>query len=214
MTLVQIPASTVAANTRIVTTMTDASSAAKSALSLFRSGHRTDAQAQVASALQSVRQARAGLEKLTEHTNLLEGTAHRHATHAERELGFVHDRLSLYAGSRLRPDTRAVIADRLFDAEVSARLGSEAGQRSLRALKMRPTERPTGGDTGWGGASEPTTAWVDGQRLDSLGNPVRGYDGYAGPDGSYGGDLFTGEGRGNGGYTGPDGDGGSGEFLG
>lgn len=201
-----IPASTVAANRRIVRGMSTASDVTASALQAFRSGHTIEARDKVAAALAGVHQARESLGKLNDTTNLLDGTAHRFAMHSERELGIVHDRLELYAGKNMHPDSVKVVEQMLFDAANSTRLAKEAGTRSLKPLKLQPREHggstwtwnsPYSNDTG------PSVGWSDGEYLDALGNPVRGYDRYAGPDDA-GYDLFTGEGRMPMGDTGPD----------
>lgn len=161
-----------------------------------------DVATDVASALAAATQARDGVASLG-RGNLLDGTFQRYSNHAVRDLSAAVALLD--RGEPLSRDARAILVDRLFDAEVATRLGAAAGERSLRSPSPKVIERASDfGGGGSTGASGP--AWVDGQWLDELGNPVRGGgDSWTGPDGaSYGWDGSPSRGGGDE-YVGPDG---------
>ncbi|MCW2928907.1 MAG: hypothetical protein JWM86_2875 [Thermoleophilia bacterium] len=135
-------------------------------------------------------------------TNVLEGTFNRYAGHAVRHL---RDAVALLErGSSLGPDARTILADHVFDAEVATRLGSAAGERSLRRPTVHAAEH-AGSAHSDESTSPSSSTVVDGVELDALGNPTRGAaDEWAGPDGQ----RFVSDGGASdsGGYVGPDGE--------
>lgn len=155
----------------------------------------------VDSALAHAQQAVAGVEALADG-NLLDGTFQRYANHSVRDLQRAADMLA--RPGTLDGDAMSILTNVLFDAEVSTRLGAQAGERSLAKPSLKAIERATefsgDSDTSTGGP-----VWVDGEWLDGLGNPVRGGSSSpAGPDGiGYGWDGSPDRGDG---YTGPDGE--------
>jgi hypothetical protein len=157
----------------------------------------------VTSALEAATQARDGVDALGKG-NLLDGTFQRYSNHAVRHL---EQAARMVSRGDLSQDTISLLTKQLFDAEVSTRLGSEAGERSLANPSAKAIERATS----FGGSDSASTGsgpvWVDGQWLDGLGNPVRGGgDSWTGPDGeSYGWDGSPSRGGGDS-FTGPDGE--------
>ncbi len=157
----------------------------------------------VDSALANAQQAAAGVEALGTG-NLLDGTFQRYANHSVRDLQRAADMLA--RPGTLGTDAMSILTKVLFDAEVSTRLGTQAGERSLANPSPKALERATA-FSGGGDTSSSGPVWVDGEWLDGLGNPVRGGgSSYTGPDGdSFGWDGSPDRGDG-GGYTGPDGE--------
>jgi hypothetical protein len=156
------------------------------------------------SALESATQAREGVNALGKG-NLLDGTFQRYSNHAVRHLTSAVAMLD--RKGPLSDDGISIFTRTLFDAEVATRLGSAAGERSLANPKPRDLERAKSfGNGGGSSSSSGGPAWVDGQWLDELGNPVRGGgDSWTGPDGvSYGWDGGPSHGGGHE-YVGPDG---------
>lgn len=152
------------------------------------------------SALEAATQAREGVAALGKG-NLLDGTFQRYSNHAVRDLAAAVGLLDRTGGSS--KDGLAILVDRIFDAEVATRLGAEAADRSLRDPSHKAIERASDFSGGSTGSSGP--AWVDGEWLDELGNPVRGGDSWTGPDGeSFGWDGSPVRGGGDE-YVGPDG---------
>lgn len=200
-----IPSSVLTANQDVFGALQRASVTTKVAQSRV-DGHdtvRSGARQLVVSALADAQQAVEGVEALGKG-NLLDGTFQRYANHSVRHLQRAADMLA--RPGQLSADAKSILSKVLFDAEVSTRLGTEAGARSLAKPSPKALERATefsgGGDT----SSSSGPVWVDGQWLDGLGNPVRGGGGYTGPDGdSFGWDGAPDRGDG-GGYTGPDGE--------
>lgn len=204
MQLTSIPNNVLTANQQVadaLRTANDLTVKAQSAVE-SRAAITPSVASDVKSALAAATQAQEGVASLG-RGNLLDGTFQRYSNHAVRDLSAAVDLLD--RSGDLSKDARAILVDRLFDAEVSTRLGAEAGDRSLRNPSARAIERAS--DFGGGsstGSSGP--AWVDGAWLDELGNPVRGGgDSWTGPDGaSYGWDGSPGRGGGDE-YVGPDG---------
>lgn len=200
-----IPSSVIKANHEVLGSLQRADANARYALQRVDGEPRVPAgiKAFVDSALVSAQQAVAGVEALGAG-NLLDGTFQRYANHSVRHLE--HAASMLARPGQLGRDAMSILTKSLFDAEVSTRLGTEAGYRSLANPSPKALERATefagGGSTDSGGP-----VWVDGQWLDGLGNPVRGGGNtYTGPDGTgYGWDGSPDRGDG-GGYTGPDGE--------
>lgn len=199
-----IPSSVLTANQDVFGALQRASVATQAAQARFDDGAgRAGTRELVVSALADAQQAVEGVEALGEG-NLLDGTFQRYANHSVRHLQRAADMLSRSGG--LSADATSILTKVLFDAEVSTRLGTQAGERSLANPSPKALERATefagGGDTSPGGP-----VWVDGVWLDDLGNPVRGGGStYTGPDGeSYGWDGTPDRGS-DGGYVGPDGD--------
>lgn len=209
MQLASIPKNVLTANRQVADALRTANDLTAKAQSAVESGGAIPSavSTDVASALAAATQARDGVASLGQG-NLLDGTFRRYSNHAVRDLSAAVALLD--RGERLSKDARAILVDRLFDAEVSTRLGAAAGERSLRSPSPKAIERAS--DFGGAGSIEASgPAWVDGQWLDELGNPVRGGgDSWTGPDGaSYGWDGSPGRGGGDE-YVGPDGDGYSG----
>lgn len=152
------------------------------------------------SALAAAEQARDGAAKLGAK-NILDGAFHRYATHSTRHLSDLVAMLE--RPGPLSKDATAIFTDRLFDAEVSTRLGTQAAARSLSNPIKRTDGSSSGSDAGWSGSPSSEPSWVDGQELDALGNPVRGGDTWAGPDGErYGSDGSAVDSGGS--WSGPD----------
>ena len=207
MQLASIPKPVLAANQQVAGALATAHQLTAKVQADFESTGATGTAAltDLSSALEAAWQARDGVTALGKG-NLLDGTFQRYAVHSVRHLA---DAVSmLERPGPLSKDSTGVFAKRLFDAEVSTRLGSAAAERSLAKPSPKAIERATSftsssssGDTG--------PAWVDGQWLDSLGNPVRGSgDVWTGPDGqSFDsmGNAVDG-GRGGDSFTGPDGE--------
>ncbi len=203
-----IPSSVLTANQDVLGSMRRASSDATLAKLRFDGAEQIPAGTSklVDSALSSAQQAVAGVEALGS-ANLLDGTFQRYALHSVRHLQDAADMLAR-PGERSK-EAMGLLAQTLFDAEVTTRLGTQAGERSLSKPSPKALERAAkfadGSDRSGGGP-----AWVDGQWLDELGNPARGGGSDSGPDGigsgwdgnDRGGDDYGGDG----GFTGPDGE--------
>ncbi len=208
MQLASIPKPVLAANQQVAGALASAHELTAKVQADFESTGATGATAlkDLSSALEAAWQARDGVKALGKG-NLLDGTFQRYSTHSTRHLGAAVGLLE--RPGPLSKDAAASFAKHLFDAEVSTRLGSAAGERSLAKPSPKAIERATSfASSGSSGDSGP--AWVDGQWLDSLGNPVRGSgDVWTGPDGqsfdSMGNAVDGGRGGGDS-FTGPDGE--------
>lgn len=202
MQLASIPSSVITANRAVATTLRSAHELTAAAQATVEGGSiDASVRSGLRSALDAAEQARAGAGHLGS-SNLLDGTFHRYANHSVRELRDVVAMLD--RPGTLGADSVKVFVDRLFDAEVSTRLGAEAGDRSLATPRLTALERESGAG-GSDSASSGGPGWDDGEYLDELGNPARGGgDSWAGPDGErFGPDGSGGDG---GSYVGPDGD--------
>ncbi|MCB0878730.1 MAG: hypothetical protein KDC46_07085 [Thermoleophilia bacterium] len=200
MQLSTIPPAVLTANREVAAALTTAHELTAAVQSSGTTG--TDARTGLEAALEAATQARDGVDALGAG-NLLDGTFQRYSQHAVRQLSAAVEMLA--RPGRLSTDGQAIFQQRLFDAEVATRLGSEAGARSLAKPSPKALERATTfADSAAGGGST-GPSWVDGAWLDGLGNPVRGGDSWAGPDG----DRYDGSGNpvgGDGSFTGPDGE--------
>lgn len=203
MQLASIPKTVLAANQRVATKLADAHEITSSVQERLQAGTvPRDGATELAEALKLATFARDGGAKLGAR-NLLADSFHRYATHAVRDIS---QALVLLERPTLSADGLDLLTSHLFNAEVSTRLGSQAAERSLAAPKLITLDRASSSHTTGDGSSVNTPAWVDGQWLDGLGNPVRGGgDSWTGPDGqSFGPDGSPVSGDG-GGFTGPDG---------
>ena len=201
MQLATVPKSVITANQRVAGTLESARSLTQAAQSKVGTGPiNSSVRTTISSALEAAEQAQQGAEKLGAR-NLLEGTFHRYAHHTVRDLAAAVSMLE--RSTPLTDDGISILSGKLQGAERSARLGSEAADRSL----ARPARRGDEGSSSSGSSSDASDdgpVWVDGRYLDGLGNPVRGGDSWAGPDGqrfgSDGSPAYDG-----GAHTGPDG---------
>lgn len=181
MQLSSVPASTINANVRVADHLRDAHVAVVRAQNLVERGSpRQDRIAvDLTGALNAATQAADGAASLGAR-NVLEGTFHRYADHAVRHL---EQAVAIASGSgALSADAADILEQRVFDAEVATRLGSDAAARSLTDARLRTSERSAPVD-GSGPDRSSGSSWVDGVELDDLGNPVRGSGDWAGPDG-------------------------------
>lgn len=200
MQLASIPTSVVSANRAVLGSLKEAAATTSAVQAAVERAGAPDEQAatELTRALASARDAAAGVEELGRQ-NLLDGTFHRYARHSVRHL---QDAVDTLGSQQLSADGLELFTKRLFDAEVATRLGSNAGERSLAEPRLRALERSSS-DSGSAGVGSSGPAWVDGEWIDELGNPARGGDSWAGPDGErYGSD---GSPASDGGYVGPDG---------
>ena len=204
MRLSPIPAAVITANQDVHASMAQASKLTQSQQANFEQGGADAVSvAALSRALGHATDAAKGVDGLGSKL-LLDGTFQRWTNHAVRELRDAVEMLE--RPGALSKDGVKILGERLFDAEVATRLGAEAGARSLDRPALRAREQASGGDGSSDAASGGPT-WVDGEWLDELGNPARGGDSWAGPDGErYGSDGSPVDG----GWTGPDGDGYSG----
>lgn len=205
MQLAAIPANVIAANRQVADHMANAHDLTVKVQDTVASGKvGAPARADLAAALDAATQARDGVRALGAG-NLLDGTFQRYTTHAVRDLS---DAVSMLdRRGPLSKDALSIFTERLFDAEVSTRLGSAAAERSLAKPSPKALERASS-FAGSSGNDSTGPVWVDGQWLDSLGNPVRGGDTWSGPDGQgydSSGNPVDG-GRGGDSFTGPDGE--------
>jgi len=129
----------------------------------------------------------------------LDGTTERFANHAARQLTEAVDRLGIPGA--LIPPRRESILSSLADASSSARLGIEAGERSLARLvaHTRGDDPIPANDS-----PAPDVTHIDGVRVDNAGNPTRSNGGWSGPDGQRFDDSGTPMSDG-GSFSGPDG---------
>lgn len=208
MQLTSIPKNVMSANQQVAGHLASAhqlTAKAQSAVSADGSKVGRSVKSDLGAALEAATQARDGVDALGSG-NLLDGTFQRYSTHAVRDLSKV---VSMLDRGSLSADGQKLFVDALFDAEVSTRLGSQAGERSLAKPSPKAIERASSFGTGGSTGADSGPAWVDGQWLDSLGNPVRGGgDSWAGPDGQqfgWDGSPVDG-GRGGDSFTGPDGE--------
>jgi hypothetical protein len=206
MQLASIPQPVLAANQQVASSLTSAHDfTAKAQRAVDGSKVRASVAGDLASALEAATQARDGVDSLGAG-NLLDGTFQRYSNHAVRHL---EQAARMVSRGDLSGDSISLLTKQLFDAEVSTRLGSDAGKRSLAKPSSKAIERASSfADSSDSGSSGPV--WVDGQWLDGLGNPIRGGgDSWTGPDGQpFGRDGSPVDGgRGSGGsFTGPDGE--------
>lgn len=147
-----------------------------------------------------------GASELTSATNLLPESTHRYAVHAARDL---ESAARMVQGLDAKsPGSLNLLVDALRKAEVSTRLGGEAGESALKTAHLR--KLPEGSPIGDGGNVNHGPVIIDGQPLDELGNTPRGGGGgvFVGHDGQgYGWDGSPVDRGGNGGgWVGPDGD--------
>lgn len=201
MQLASIPTSVITANRQVLGSLQQASKLTQAAQASFeQDGIDAVKPSVLERALGHAEDARRGVSELG-RTNVLDGTFQRYANHSVRELRDVVSMLERTAP--LSKDGVKIFGEKLFDAEVSTRLGAEAGVRSLDRPALRGIERGSSSSDSGSSTSDGGPTWVDGEWIDSLGNPARGGDSWAGPDGErYG---WDGSPSGNGGYVGPDG---------
>jgi len=199
MKLSPVPAAVIAANQDVHASLAQASKLTQSVQAGFETrGIRGASVADLSRALGHAEDAVKGVEQLG-GTNLLDGTFQRYANHSVRDL---RDAVALLERGSLSKDGAKLFGEKLFDAEVATRLGSEAGERSLARPALQRREQASSGDGSDSNSSGGPT-WVDGAWLDELGNPARGGNGWAGPDG----ERFGSDGSSiDGGWTGPDGE--------
>lgn len=170
-----------AANTKVSAMLRDAHAASSRALALVETGTplNPSVKADVASALASAQEAKAGVAKLGAR-GVLGDTFQRFSHHSSTALA---DAVAILQGSRpIEGHRLESLTAKLSDAESSARLGTAAGDRSL--ARASDPERlgdldeignvRRGGNDSWAGP--------DGQRYDSMGSPVSSGGSY-GPDG-------------------------------
>ncbi|MCZ4497365.1 MAG: hypothetical protein JWM25_1950 [Thermoleophilia bacterium] len=147
-----------------------------------------------------------GAGELTSATNLLPDSTHRYAVHAARDL---ESAARMVQGLDTKsPGSLNLLVDTLRKAEVSTRMGGEAGKTALKNPQLH--RLPEGGPIGDGGNVNRGPIDIDGRQLDELGNTPRGGgDGvFVGHDGQgYGWDGSpVGRGGDGGGWVGPDGE--------
>ena len=206
MQLASVPKSVVTANQRVASALQDAHQHAAAAKDSFAKGAaQSTVTSRLTSALDAATDARSGLRELGSK-NVLDGTFQRFTTHSVRHLEDAIHVLTRPTG--VGADGRTRLERLLADAEGATRLGSAAGERSIARSATRPSV--SSGARTTSSSTEPGTVVVDGQRIDSVGNPVRGDGGsWSGPDGQRFGSDGT-PSRGDGGSFGPDGEGFSG----
>ncbi|MCW2962296.1 MAG: hypothetical protein JWM90_2683 [Thermoleophilia bacterium] len=206
-----IPQPILAANTSVVAALRSAQADASTALARIESsGFDDQVAALTTSASTASLQALTGALELG-RGNLLDPTTHRYAQHAVRDLTAAANYSQRAGGDG---DALKLLGEALKRGEISARLGADAGDRSLTDPQPRPANDGSPVGDGSGGSSTGGGTWVDGEWLDDLGNPTRSSgDSWTGHDGqSYGSDggVTGAPGRGGDTWSGPDGTGYSG----
>ncbi|MEO6867573.1 MAG: hypothetical protein ABI200_06090, partial [Gaiellales bacterium] len=182
MQLTQIPSQIITANQQVAGAMSTAHGLAAQVKTKVADGKMNGRVASMlAEALDAATQARDGVNALGSK-NLLNDTFQRYTNHSVRHLTDAVKWLG--DGSNISKDRLSILTKSLFDAEVSTRLGSDAATRSLENPSPKALLNGSrSSDSSDSSGPSRNNSYVDGVWLDELGNPARGGDTWAGPDG-------------------------------